>query len=142
MQNFIKVISVSAVVVAASFFILPNGKMQKSFKYAVGIFSLAVIVNSAVGIFGGFDAFFDKKASNINSMAVVISIEEASLKTTIESILKNNGINFEKVEITADICDDGSINIIKAEAKLDKSENFKKAVDVVFAETGLYLSEG
>ena len=47
-MQFIKILSVASVFISALWLIAPSGKSAELFRYAVGIFTLAVII-SAVG---------------------------------------------------------------------------------------------
>ena len=140
---FVKTLSVVSVVLAALYMLTLKGKMEKSFKYVIAIFTVAAIVGAGVGLFGkGATTVFGTSNSEYNYYNYTKNIDSATAEYIIGELLNSNGIEFWEIDVITDILDDGSIDIIQAEVVLKNSKDFERAADLVLKQTGICLSEG
>ncbi len=90
--------------------IAPGGAMKKSISYLLGLAFLVIILISALAI-GKFDISVNGtsqvETENIPAMA------GGAAKYLCESALKSHNISFKNITVNADICEDGSISIIR-----------------------------
>ncbi len=139
--SFIKSMSVISVVLAAVWLLIPKGGMQASFKYVMGLFTIAAII-SAFSTAGDFTLPNLKIDTEKLTAETYANIENETLRFAIEKLLTKEGIEFKKVEIITDIFEDNSIHITKAKVWLVYDHYFEEAKTKVFNETGITLVGG
>ena len=102
-------VAVSAVIIGSVYIICPNGQMSRPVKYIAGLIILLCIVTPFMS--ASFD--IDKTET---SMDFSLSAEPMLIKQTeyiAEAVLTEHNIEFDKIEVSMDISDDGSISIYR-----------------------------
>lgn len=139
-MEIIKGLSVLSVVTAAAFLIIPKGTGTDSFKYAVGIFTLAAVLS-----------FFAELPDNFNLPAITTAsvtsnkardIDIATTQYLIETLLNKAGIKFKEITVITDKSDDSGIFITKARVKLINEGQFDLAAEIIKNQTGIILVGG
>ena len=110
--SFIKILSVTSVVLAALWLIIPKGATAEFLKYAMSIFVVAVILSAV----GSFKLDFDTDCTVVEKaetspLQVAENISNESAKYIIESLLSDCQIKFNEVRIITDNSDASDINI-------------------------------
>lgn len=140
--SFVKTISVLCAFLSAIWLLIPKGGMVKSFKFAIGLFTVAVIVSLILSVPSKKEQTVIKSVNNNAYSDVAIKLDSLSVEYAIGNILNASGIEYEKIELITDISDNGSINIIKAVAELKNESDLSKAASIVLKETGIQLIGG
>lgn len=140
-MQFIKILSVASVFISALWLIAPSGKSAELFRYAVGIFTLAVII-SAVGQSYLNLPKWDEAAFPDTATVNAAAISNDLTAYTVEVLLEKCDINFKKVEIITDNTENESIDIIKAYVELTNPEDFNRASEIIKNQTGIILVDG
>ena len=136
--TFLRAISVSSVVLAAIWFIVPSGNTEKIFKYAMGIFIISVIISA-------FNISFIKENYEfpvINTNSVIVNAEKISVETSkyvLETLLNKCDIKFKEVEVFMDNQDSSDINITKARVDFINADDFNIAAEIIKKQTGIIL---
>lgn len=133
MKEFFTSVSAVSVILSAAWLLVPKGSMEKSMKYALGIFVTAALVIS----FGNIDIEFPDIESNYAEAYGPVAIETETIETVIQNILEQNNIKTEKVTAVTDISSGESINITKVVLELENKEDFNAASEIIMSETGL-----
>ena len=138
MLQFIKTLSAASVFLAAVSLISPSGNAAKSFKYAMGLFLISVIIST-----------LNKNVVTLpevsladNGQAITQTAEAVSNGTAafvVESLLEKCNIKFKKVEIITDNSENSNINITKAYIDFVNPEDFEKAKEIIKNQTGIIL---
>lgn len=124
--------------------LIPKNKMEKTIKFAISLFFLAGIVIPIVK--GEFDFSIDYKDINITDYQVQVQaktkntitiLTEKKLENDVKNILKNNGINYENVEMSIHILEDESIDITKFTVVLKEGENIQTTEQLIIEEVGI-----
>ena len=138
-MNFAKILSVTSVVLAALWLILPKGKSANVFKYAMGLFVISVIIST----FGVLDFSLSKNLQTTKTTTVTNTAQKLSNDTAvyvIESLLKKCNINFGEIQIITDNSNNSDINITKAYVSLEPKD-FEMASEIIKNQTGIILAE-
>ncbi|MBE6761890.1 MAG: hypothetical protein E7551_06345 [Ruminococcaceae bacterium] len=139
-MDFAKILSVTSVVLAALWLVLPRGKSANGFKYAMGLFVISVIIS----ILGGLDFSLPEKLQTSNSTTVTNTAQSISNDTAvyvIENLLKKCNIKFGEIQIITDNSENSDINITKAYVELEPKD-FERAAEIIKNQTGIILTEG
>ena len=141
--SFIKILSVTSVVLAALWLIIPKGATAEFLKYAMSIFVVAVILSAV----GSFKLDFDTDCTVVEKsetapLQVAENISNESAKYIIESLLSDCQIKFNEVRIITDNSDASNINITKAEIFLINEVDFPRAAEIIKNQTGITAVEG
>lgn len=102
-------VSVSAILIGSVYIICPSGQMNRPMKYIAGLIILLCIVTPFMS--ASFD--IDKIETSVNFS---VSAEQMLIKQTeyiAEAVLKEHGIEFDKIEVSMDISDYGGISIYR-----------------------------
>lgn len=140
-MQFIKILSVASVFLAAVWIIAPSGKSAELLRYAMGIFTLAVII-SAVGQGSVNLPTPETKTASDTAEISASALTNDLTAYTLEVLLKKSNINFKKVQIITDNSSPHGIDIIKAYIELENPEDFKRASEIVKNQTGIILTDG
>ena len=138
-MNFVKILSITSIFLAALWLIAPKGKTAQSFKYAMGIFLISVIIST-------FNVSFTLP-ENMPAGATVSPADTAERLSTdtaiyvIQELLKKCNINFGEIRIITDNSEDRDINITKAYVELSPND-FKRAAEIIQKQTGIILVDG
>ena len=139
-MNFVKVLSVTSVVLAALWLVSPTGKAANMFKYAMGLFVISVIISTLkVSSFKLPQNFPSANSEVTTSTAENLSNQAAAY--VVGQLLKKCNINFGEIRITTDNSGESGINITKAYVKLSK-EDFLVASEIIKNQTGIILVDG
>ena len=139
-MDFVKILSVTSVVLAALWLVLPSGKSANSFKYAMGLFVISVII-STIKV-SDFEMPKDFPSANLENLTT--TAENLSSKAAvylIEELLKKCNINFGEIRIITDNSDESDINITKAYVELSPKD-FAVAAEIIKNQTGIILVDG
>lgn len=101
---------VSSVFIGIIFIICPDGVMNKSVKYVLGLCFLVTLVTS-IGVFSKNDSFHIE--INDYVLTDTENLDVTTAKYIYSYALQKEGINFKKIEILTDKLSDGSIVINK-----------------------------
>ena len=138
-MQFAKILSITSVVLAALWLIAPRGKTAQSFKYAMGLFVISVIISTL-----NVASFSLPENLSVSSQAVTNTAEKLSNDTAvyvIEDLLEKCNIKFGRIEIITDNSDSSDINITKAYVEL-AAEDFIRAAEIIKNQTGIILVDG
>ena len=133
MKDFLLSISAVSVIMAAVWLLIPKGSMQKSVKYALGIFALVGIISA----FGKIEISLPEVTETSKGAELSYDIAVASAERAVENSLIKNNISAKKVTAVTDNLKSDSINITKVVLELESDKDFEKAAELVFSETGL-----
>ena len=139
-MQFAKILSITSVVLAALWLIAPKGKTAQSFKYAMGIFVISVILAT-------FNVSFlslPENPTSDNTSAVTETAEKltnGAAAYIIEELLKKCNIKFGEIQIITDNSDSSDINITKAYVELTP-DDFNTAAEIIKKKTGIILVDG
>lgn len=139
--NFVRVLSVSSVVLAALWMLIPSGNSAQMFRYAMGIFIISVIVSTLGMSFSNppeIPSFADYK----DDISAAESITNSTAEYVIEQLLTDCNIKFKEVEIITDNSVGSDIHITKARVELQNAEDFNRAAEIVKNQTGIILIYG
>lgn len=135
-----KTLSVVAVVLAALWMVVPKGYSAALFKYAMGLFMVAVIIStlnvSAVDF--GLPAFSYNTADATHTAE---RISNSTAEFVIENLLNRCNIKFKEVVVFTDNSDPSDINITKAAVLFYDNKAFNSAAEIVKNQTGIFLVE-
>jgi len=140
-MQFIKILSVASVFLAALWLIAPSGKSAQLFRYAVGIFTLAVIISTVGQNYLNLPKW-DEAAFSDTATVNAAAISNDLTAYTVEILLQKCDINFKKVQIITDNTENESIDIIKAYVELTNPEDFNRASEIIKNQTGIILVDG
>ena len=138
-MDFVKILSVVSVLLAALWLIAPKGKTEKMFKYAMGLFLISVIIST-------FNSSFTLP-ENLPAMATATQSDTSqrlsydTAKYVIEELLKKCNIKFGEIQIITDNSKGGGINITKAHIELSQND-FERASEIIKNQTGIILVDG
>lgn len=133
MKDFMLSLSAVSVIMSAAWLLLPEGRMEKSMKYALGIFALAGIICA----FGKISLSLPGLETKFSSAQISYNIETAAAETAIEEVLEKSNIPVKKVTAVTDISGSDSINITKVVLELENNKDFYRAAELIRLETGL-----
>ncbi|MEE1026026.1 MAG: hypothetical protein U0L55_03350 [Acutalibacteraceae bacterium] len=141
--SFIKILSVTSVIIAAIWLIMPKGATGEFLKYAMSLFVIAVILSAV----GSFELKFDTdytpaEKSQTLPTQVAKDLSNESAKYIIEKLLYDCQIKFKEVRIITDNSDSSNINITKAEIYLKNDSDFLRAAEIIKNQTGITAVEG
>ena len=141
--SFIKILSVTSVIIAAIWLIMPKGATGEFLKYAMSLFVIAVILSAV----GSFELKFDTdytpaEKSQTLPTQVAEDLSNESAKYIIEKLLYDCQIKFKEVRIITDNSDSSNINITKAEIYLKNDSDFLRAAEIIKNQTGITAVEG
>lgn len=137
---FAKILSVTSVVLAALWLVVPKGKTAQIFKYAMGLFVISIIISTVTASqFKLPENLLSADTNTITTNAQNISKDTAIY--VIEELLKKTNIKFGEIRIITDNSDNSSINITKAYVELD-SKDFNRAAEIIKNQTGIILVDG
>ena len=141
--SFIKILSVTSVIIAAIWLIMPKGTTGEFLKYAMSLFVIAVILSAV----GSFELKFDTdytpaEKSQTLPTQVAEDLSNESAKYIIEKLLYDCQIKFKEVRIITDNSDSSNINITKAEIYLKNDSDFLRAAEIIKNQTGITAVEG
>lgn len=141
-ENFVKTMSVMSVFLAGIWLLVPRGSVMRSFRFAIGLFTLTTIILSFTSIpIGNIGVDFSNTDKN-QYITTANDLNEASLEYAICRLLDENFIRYRKVEIITDNSEAESIHITKAVAELVDKSDFQRAAETVFNQTGISLELG
>lgn len=141
--SFIKILSVTSVILAAIWLIIPKGATAEFLKYAMSLFVIAVILSTV----GSFELRFDtdyisaEKPQTLPTQ-VAQDLSNESAKYIIEKLLSDCQIKFTEVRIITDNSDSSNINITKAEIYLKNDSDFPRAAEIIKNQTGITSVKG
>lgn len=134
--DFVKVLSLASVVLAALWLIVPKGYSARLFKYAMGLFMVAIIVatlNISALDFKLSMPSLDTEAS----VNVAARLTNSTAVYVIERLLNECGIKFKEVNIITDNSAGSDINITKAYIELVNDGDFERAAEIIKNQTGI-----
>lgn len=140
--NFVKTVSVLCVTLAGVWLLIPKGGMMKTFRFAIGLFTVSVIVSVFLSVSLEKSEITIEASQDTAYSDIANKIDSLNVEYAIGNILYNSGIEYEKIELITDISENGSINIIKAVAELKNENDFERAAAIVMKETGIALIGG
>lgn len=132
MKDFVLGICAVSVLVAALKILIPPGNTEKSLKYAIGIFITVSIISGVKSV--------KLELPQVKAVETVLFTEDmktAMLKTSLNSVLGEYGIETKEIYFDTDILEDGGIKISKVTVILQKKEDAKKAMEIIKSQTGL-----
>ena len=139
-MQFAKILSITSIVLAALWLIAPRGKTTQSFKYAMGLFVISVIISTI-----NISAFPILKIPTLNTASAVSDTAEKLSKDTavyvIATLLDKCDIKFGEIQIITDNSNDSDINITKAYIELAPAD-FARATEIIKNQTGIILVDG
>lgn len=139
-MQFAKILSITSIVLAALWLIAPRGKTTQSFKYAMGLFVISVIISTI-----NISAFPILKIPTLNTASAVSDTAEKLSKDTavyvIAALLDKCDIKFGEIQIITDNSNDSDINITKAYIELAPAD-FARATEIIKNQTGIILVDG
>lgn len=133
MKVFLLSLSAVAVIMAAAWLLVPEGSMEKSMRYALGIFAVVGVISS----FGKIDLSLPEISTDYTGTQLSYSIETATAEAVIEDMLRKYNIPVKKVTAVTDISESDSINITKVVLELENVKDFDRAAELLELETGL-----
>ncbi len=133
MKDFMLSLSSVSVIMAAVWLLVPEGSMEKSMKYALGIFAVVGIISA----FGKIGISLPEISAQYTGTQPSYSIETATAETAIEDVLRKYNIPVKKVTAVTDISGSDSINITKVVLELENDKDFDRAAELLELETGL-----
>ena len=139
-MNFVKVLSVTSVVLAALWLVVPKGKSANIFKYAMGLFVISVIISTIKASSFKLPENFPSADQKVTTTTAE-NLSNQAATYVIAKLLKKCNINFGEIRIITDNSDSSGINITKAYVKLSK-EDFLVASEIIKNQTGIILVDG
>lgn len=140
--ELIKTLSVLSVVLAAVWMLIPKGAMEKPFRYVLGMFVAAAIVTAVMTAFDrGFWVESTPAQAENSTQVTAQSLSATTAEYIIAGLLDGAGIKYREIHAVTDISDDSGISIIKATVALYDREDAERAAELVFAQTGIILTE-
>ena len=138
-MDFVRILSAASVFLAALWLIAPKGKTEKTFKYAMEIFLISVIIST-------FNSSF-KLPENLPNITTATPSDTAqrlssdTAKYVIEELLKKCNIKFGEIQIITDNSKNSGISITKAYIELSP-DDFGRAAEIIKNQTGIILVDG
>ena len=139
-MNFVKVLSVTSVVLAALWLVVPKGRAANIFKYAMGLFVISVIISTIKASSFKLPENFPSADQKVTTTTAE-NLSNQAATYVIAKLLKKCNINFGEIRIITDNSDSSGINITKAYVKLSK-EDFLVASEIIKNQTGIILMDG
>ena len=139
-MNFVKVLSVTSVVLAALWLVVPKGKSANIFKYAMGLFVISVIISTIEASSFKLPENFPSADQKVTTTTAE-NLSNQAATYVIAKLLKKCNINFGEIRIITDNSDSSGVNITKAYVKLSK-EDFLVASEIIKNQTGIILVDG
>lgn len=138
-----KSLSVICIITSAVWILVPNGKMQNSMKYSIGMFAVCAALGCIMSLSSKLPVISFSKTDSDNIQASIHeSVEKTNYSYAINSLLESSGIRCEKILIDTDISENGSINITNISIVLKNPDDYEKADSVIFSQTGLHPRRG
>jgi len=136
---FVKILSVTSIVLAALWLLVPEGSSQQLFKYAMSLFVVAIIVSTFEVAFSSNsqEDFAPKNTSFVSD--TVTEITASTTEYVIEQLLEQCNIKFKEVTVITDNSNGSDINITRAYVELQNSNDFERAAEIVKNQTGIIL---
>lgn len=125
MKTFSQVIlgfSAASLILGAVYMLRPSGKMEKSVKFAFSVIFLSVIIAAFAGLLK-INTPFSVKASSADLTETAEAVTKYRAEYLCEALLKENGINFNKILVNTDISADGSIGIKRVTVFTNNTQN-------------------
>lgn len=140
--------SICITIVVTSIFsmLLPNTKLDKVIKFAISLFFLTGIISPFFSSDLKFHVDIEDVISNQNTTKLdqtfetqFISAAQTNLESSIQRMLKKDGINVIKVEVLINKMNEDNISISKLMVYIDKDTNnsSKKIEEIVKKEVGI-----
>ncbi len=109
LKNIAASVSVSAVVIGAVYMICPDGVMSRQMKFIAGLIMILALMTPFIGT--KFEIPEPSETPDYSASAEDMLC--AQTRYLAESVLKSKGIDFERIEVFADISSDGGISFYR-----------------------------
>lgn len=136
--GFVKILSVSSVVLAALRLIVPKGNSDAIFKYAMGIFIISVILSS-VNIYLKNPPEMPTLSESFEVTERGEGLTNSTTEYIIEQLLNKCNVKYKEVRIITDNSADTGINIIGVKVDFVDEKDFEFAAEIIKNQTGITL---
>lgn len=136
--SFLGTLSVVSVVLTALWFLIPKGTAENTFKYAMGVFVIWIVIST----FNISALNPPKEIPAVNTNSVIDraqSLSEETAEYIIEDLLNRCNIKFKEVGIIMDNSDSSDISITKVRVDFLNKEDFNLAYEIIKKQTGIVL---
>ena len=122
--SFITSVCAATVLIGVVGIICPDGVMEKSVKYILGLIFIVTVISSAGLLKGGIGLKLDFTADNSDSAE---KLRKSAAEYVYRNALERAGINFTEITVCTDKLKDGSIEINKViiYSREEKAKIFK-----------------
>lgn len=137
-------ICVTAVATAIFTMLIPNGRLEKTLRFAISLFFLASLISPffnkqldfRITMAESDYQYYEKNISaEINRQ--FLSLAQANVQAAIEKALENENISTQGIYVSMNIYEDESISISEIDIVTEEKDKAGRIIDIVYNATGI-----